>query len=118
MAAISSIPRDDNHDDHPISSVKAGPSPGSTPPARDDCDTSSCSHSGYTVEAQKAAASRKKEDSKGDSKFASHLKTSAGVSSFAKNRMLKEQREHLPAFACRDEVIRDSQGFLLFPCAA
>ncbi|KIK91836.1 hypothetical protein PAXRUDRAFT_148626 [Paxillus rubicundulus Ve08.2h10] len=62
--------------------------------------------------AEKAAASGEKEDYKGDSKFASHLKTSAGVSSFAKNRTLKEQREYLPAFACREEllkVIRDNQ---------
>lgn len=60
--------------------------------------------------------SGKKEDYKGDSKFASHLKTSAGVSSFAKNRTLKEQREYLPAFACREElmrIIRDNQGL---PC--
>ena len=79
------------------------------------------SHSGHTAEAQKAAASGKKEDYKGDSKFASHLKTSAGVSSFSKSRTLKEQREYLPAFACREEllrVIRDNQGSLFFPCAA
>ncbi|KAI6137026.1 pre-mRNA splicing factor [Pisolithus sp. B1] len=53
-----------------------------------------------------------KEDYKGDSKFASHLKTSSGVSSFAKSRTLKEQREYLPAFACREDllrVIRDNQ---------
>ncbi|KAI6128698.1 P-loop containing nucleoside triphosphate hydrolase protein [Pisolithus croceorrhizus] len=62
--------------------------------------------------AQKAAASGQKEDYKGDSKFASHLKTSGGVSSFAKSRTLKEQREYLPAFACREDllrVIRDNQ---------
>lgn len=56
--------------------------------------------------------SGEKEDYKGDSKFASHLKASTGVSSFAKNRTLKEQREYLPAFACRDEllkVIRENQ---------
>ncbi|KAF7340214.1 Pre-mRNA-splicing factor ATP-dependent RNA helicase PRP16 [Mycena venus] len=52
------------------------------------------------------------EDYKGDSKFATHLKTSAGVSAFAKNRTLKEQREYLPAFASREElmkVIRENQ---------
>ncbi|KAI6022598.1 pre-mRNA splicing factor [Pisolithus marmoratus] len=62
--------------------------------------------------AQKAAASGQKEDYKGDSKFASHLKISSGVSSFAKSRTLKEQREYLPAFACREDllrVIRDNQ---------
>ena len=55
----------------------------------------------------------KEEDYKGESKFASHLKTAAGVSAFARTRTLKEQREYLPAFACREElmkVIRDNQG--------
>ncbi|KAI0044061.1 P-loop containing nucleoside triphosphate hydrolase protein [Auriscalpium vulgare] len=47
-----------------------------------------------------------KEDYKGDSKFASHLKSSAGVSTFAKNRTLKEQREYLPAFACREDLLK------------
>lgn len=35
------------------------------------------------------------------------------MSAFAKSRTLKEQREYLPAFACREEllkVIRDNQG--------
>lgn len=52
------------------------------------------------------------EDYRGDSKFATHLKTSSGVSAFAKNRTLKEQREYLPAFASREElmkVIRENQ---------
>ena len=52
-------------------------------------------------------------DYKGDSKFASHLKSSSGVSAFAKSRTLKEQREYLPAFACREDllkVIRENQG--------
>ncbi|KAG1725582.1 pre-mRNA splicing factor [Suillus paluster] len=62
--------------------------------------------------AEAKANSGEKEDYKGDSKFASHLKASTGVSSFAKNRTLKEQREYLPAFACREEllkVIRENQ---------
>jgi hypothetical protein len=77
------------------------------------------SHSlGFTLleaEAERKAQDSKgeKEDYKGDSKFASHLKTSSGVSSFARTRTLKEQREYLPAFACREElmkVIRENQG--------
>ncbi|PPQ70888.1 hypothetical protein CVT24_000556 [Panaeolus cyanescens] len=61
--------------------------------------------------AQEAKANGE-EDYKGDSKFATHLKASTGVSSFAKSRTLKEQREYLPAFACREElmkVIRENQ---------
>ncbi|KAL4254518.1 RNA helicase [Abortiporus biennis] len=39
-------------------------------------------------------------------------RTAKGVSTFARTRTLKEQREYLPAFACREEllkVIRDNQ---------
>ncbi|KAM5542240.1 hypothetical protein V8D89_004113 [Ganoderma adspersum] len=62
--------------------------------------------------ADEKAKQGKEEDYKGDSKFASHLKTAAGVSVFARTRTLKEQREYLPAFACREElmkVIRENQ---------
>lgn len=53
------------------------------------------------------------ENYKADSQFSSHLKKSEGVSNFAKTRTLKEQREYLPAFAVREELmgmIRDHQG--------
>ncbi|KAG8907474.1 DEAH-box RNA helicase prp16 [Tulasnella sp. 403] len=53
------------------------------------------------------------EDYRGDSKFASHLKTQTATSAFARSRTLKEQREYLPAFACREDLmrtIRDNQG--------
>lgn len=68
---------------------------------------------GLAAEAEAKAKAGEKEDYKGDSKFATHLKTGQGVSAFAKSRTLKEQREYLPAFACREEllkVIRDNQG--------
>ena len=65
------------------------------------------------AEARESEKPDDKEDYKGDSKFATHLKASIGVSSFAKSRTLKEQREYLPAFACREElmkVIHENQG--------
>ena len=65
------------------------------------------------AEAEAKDKDAEKEDYKGDSKFATHLKTATGVSAFAKTRTLKEQREYLPAFACREEllkVIRENQG--------
>jgi len=76
------------------------------------------SHSGglffSSAEAEaKAKDASDKNDYKGDSKFATHLKSSAGVSAFARNRTLKEQREYLPAFACREDLmkmLRDNQG--------
>ncbi|KAH9917373.1 P-loop containing nucleoside triphosphate hydrolase protein [Epithele typhae] len=64
------------------------------------------------AEGEAKAKQEKEEDYKGDSKFASHLKTTTGVSAFARTRTLKEQREYLPAFACREElmkVIRENQ---------
>jgi len=65
----------------------------------------------FAAEAEAKEKSGEKEEYKGDSKFATHLKASAGVSAFARNRTLKEQREYLP-FACREElmqVTRDNQ---------
>lgn len=65
------------------------------------------------AEADRKAKGEKEEDYRGESKFASHLKTSAGVSTFARNKTLKEQREYLPAFACREDLmrtLRENQG--------
>lgn len=49
---------------------------------------------------------------KGGSKFAEHLKKNEGQSAFSRSKSLREQREYLPAFAVREEllrVIRDNQ---------
>lgn len=65
---------------------------------------------------EKKQAAEEEENYKGESKFASHLKTNAATSAFARNRTLKEQREYLPAFACREDLmktIRDNQGTFL-----
>jgi pre-mRNA-splicing factor ATP-dependent RNA helicase DHX38/PRP16 len=58
-----------------------------------------------------SAAAAPGEDT-GKSKFASHLKRNTGGSAFSRSKTLKEQREYLPAFAVREElmrVIRDNQ---------
>ncbi|KAF8951662.1 DEAH-box RNA helicase prp16 [Haplosporangium bisporale] len=55
-------------------------------------------------------------DGKGDSQFASHLKTSEAASAFSRSKTMKEQREYLPAFAVREElmrVIRDNQVIIV-----
>jgi hypothetical protein len=52
-----------------------------------------------------------------ESQFASHLKKSEGVSHFAKSKSLKQQRQYLPAFACRERLlkqIRENQGEALY----
>jgi pre-mRNA-splicing factor ATP-dependent RNA helicase DHX38/PRP16 len=71
----------------------------------------------FSAEAEAEAKARTEKDNfKGDSKFATHLKASTGVSAFAKSRTLREQREYLPAFACREDlmrVVRDNQGMLV-----
>ncbi|KAJ3504665.1 hypothetical protein NMY22_g17845 [Coprinellus aureogranulatus] len=68
-------------------------------------------------ERKEKEAKEKGEDSyRGDSKFASHLKAGTGASSFSRTRTLKEQREYLPAFACREEllkVIRENQVIIV-----
>ncbi|EKD00131.1 RNA helicase, Prp16p [Trichosporon asahii var. asahii CBS 8904] len=49
---------------------------------------------------------------KAGSQFATHLQKNDGVSDFARTRTLKQQREYLPAFAVREELmrtIRDNQ---------
>jgi pre-mRNA-splicing factor ATP-dependent RNA helicase DHX38/PRP16 len=63
-------------------------------------------------EGDSAAAAPGEESYKGGSKFAEHLKKNAGASDFSKSKTLREQREYLPAFAVREElmrVIRDNQ---------
>lgn len=48
----------------------------------------------------------------GSSKFASHLKKDEGQSAFSRTKTLQEQRQYLPAFAVREDllrVIRDNQ---------
>lgn len=48
----------------------------------------------------------------GGNKFSEHMKKTEGSSDFSKSKTLKEQREFLPAFAVREEllrVIRDNQ---------
>lgn len=58
-------------------------------------------------ETDSAAALPGEEGRKSDSKFADHLKKSAGGgSAFSKSKTLKEQREYLPAFAVREELMR------------
>lgn len=50
---------------------------------------------------------------KAGSQFATHLQKAKGASEFSRNRSLKEQREYLPAFAVREDLmntIRDNQG--------
>lgn len=49
---------------------------------------------------------------KGGSKFAEHLRKQEGASAFSKSKTLREQRQYLPAFAVREDllrVIRDNQ---------
>ncbi len=63
-------------------------------------------------EGDSAAPVPGEEERKGGSKFADHLKQSEGQSAFSRSKTLREQREYLPAFAVREDllrVIRDNQ---------
>ena len=55
-------------------------------------------------------------DEKKGNKFAEHLKQSEGQSTFSRSKTLREQREYLPAFAVREDllrVIRDNQVIIV-----
>ncbi|MCJ1349455.1 DEAH-box RNA helicase prp16 [Peltigera leucophlebia] len=63
-------------------------------------------------EGDSAAPAPGEDEVKSGSKFASHLKKNEGQSNFSRSKSLREQREFLPAFAVREEllrVIRDNQ---------
>lgn len=72
---------------------------------------------GITEEDEKEKAKEVEENTsnyKGESQFASHLKEqSDAVSAFARSKTVREQRQYLPAFAIREEllqIIRDNNG--------
>lgn len=58
-----------------------------------------------------------------DSQFAEHMKNATkgkGASQFARTKSLKEQRQYLPAFASREDllkVVRENQGASQSCCA-
>ena len=56
------------------------------------------------------------EEIKSGNKFAEHLKSNESQSAFSKSKSLREQREYLPAFAVREDllrVIRDNQVIIV-----
>ena len=66
-------------------------------------------------EGDSAAPAEGLEEKKGN-KFAEHMKQSEGQSTFSRSKSLREQREYLPAFAVREEllrVIRDNQVIIV-----
>ena len=67
-------------------------------------------------EGDSAAPAPGEEEHKGSNKFADHVKKSEGQSDFSKSKTLREQREYLPAFAVREDllrVIRDNQVIIV-----
>jgi pre-mRNA-splicing factor ATP-dependent RNA helicase DHX38/PRP16 len=63
-------------------------------------------------EGDSAAAAPGEEGRKSENKFSEHMKSSKGQSDFSRSKSLREQREYLPAFAVREDllrVIRDNQ---------
>ncbi|KAH9221506.1 hypothetical protein DL95DRAFT_381778, partial [Leptodontidium sp. 2 PMI_412] len=63
-------------------------------------------------EGDSAAPVPGEEENQGNSKFSQHMKKNEGASNFSQSKSLKEQREYLPAFAVREDllrVIRDNQ---------
>ncbi|RUS19563.1 hypothetical protein BC937DRAFT_87268 [Endogone sp. FLAS-F59071] len=65
---------------------------------------------------QPAAAVSTEENPKGESQFASHLKSNEGASAFSRSKTIREQREYLPVFAVREnlmQVVRDNQVVII-----
>lgn len=63
-----------------------------------------------------AAPAPGEDEKKGGSKFAEHLKSNQGQSAFSQSKSLREQRQFLPAFAVREDllrVIRDNQVIIV-----
>ncbi|WFC99409.1 RNA helicase [Malassezia yamatoensis] len=58
-------------------------------------------------EASKSQINPAEEDGKGDSQYATHMnQKQRGASKFSQNKSLREQRQYLPAFASRDDLMR------------
>ena len=57
-------------------------------------------------EGDSAAAAPGEDGHRGGSKFADYLKKNDGASDFSRSKSLREQREYLPAFAVREELMR------------
>ncbi|WFD24175.1 RNA helicase [Malassezia equina] len=55
---------------------------------------------------QKSTIDPSRDDGKGDSRYATHMKKAQGASAFSQNKTLREQRQYLPAFACREDLLR------------
>ncbi|KAF2253325.1 P-loop containing nucleoside triphosphate hydrolase protein [Trematosphaeria pertusa] len=67
-------------------------------------------------DADSAAPVPGEDEKKGGSKFAEYLKNNEGQSAFSKSKTLREQRQYLPAFAVREDllrVIRDNQVIIV-----
>ena len=61
---------------------------------------------------RRAAGIDEEEEAKQANKFSRYMKTSQAASAFSRSKTLKEQREYLPTFAVREDllrVIRDNQ---------
>jgi pre-mRNA-splicing factor ATP-dependent RNA helicase DHX38/PRP16 len=61
---------------------------------------------------RKAEGIDEEQEAKDANKFSKHMKTSQAASAFSRSKTLQEQREFLPAFAVREEllrVVRDNQ---------
>lgn len=69
------------------------------------CVFSPCGH--FQIDADKAKVNEDGEiDFKEDAKFAQHLKKDEAVSDFAKTKTLAQQRQYLPIFSIRDELLQ------------
>ncbi|KAJ3212239.1 DEAH-box RNA helicase prp16, partial [Clydaea vesicula] len=65
---------------------------------------------------KRASDTEERSQLKEGAKFSTHMKSNEAVSSFAKSKTMREQREYLPVFAVREEllkVVRDNQIIII-----
>lgn len=61
----------------------------------------------YQIDADTAAVGEHGEiDFKEEAKFAQHLKKGEAVSDFAKTKTMSQQRQYLPIYSVRDELLQ------------
>lgn len=53
-------------------------------------------------------------DFKEEARFSQHLKKGEAVSDFAKSKTISQQRQYLPIFSVRDELLQVSQFAFFF----
>ena len=84
----------------------AGTTLGNIMGAKEEDGDSALPMAGEEETASKGAGAAEGGEERKGNKFSEHMKKSKGASNFSQSKTLREQREYLPAFAVREELLR------------